>query len=278
MPCPQRCDSVRPFWFGRTKGTFMTNSLSLCFIMAALAFSLAAGDVAAAERMVNIQKPPALGKDRDAYPHIAAPADDAELKINAAVSRLDARLVKSVAECRKNGGRGANWSRKIEVTMRGPRYLSYTITDNADCGGAHPAIGATAIVYDLTTGAPVDWPQLLPPQLVGAVALNETMDGTKMVTLQSKRLYELYMQQYRLGSRAGDKDCIEAMQEAGADGPPAITPYLDARTGGLGIEFDVAHVVEACADPVVLPLATLRAEKTLERTLKAIEAAHAASK
>jgi hypothetical protein len=257
----------------------MTKSLSRYFIMAALAFSLAAGDAAAAERIVNIQKPPALGKDRDAYPRIAAPADEAERKINAAVARLDARLEKSLAECGKNAGRnGGDWSRMIEVTMRGPRYLSYTITDNVYCGGAHPDIGDTAIVYDLTTGAPVDWSQLLPPELVGVAALNETMDGTKMVTLQSRRLYDLYMQNYRLGSHADAKDCIDAMQEAGADGPPAITPYLDAKTGGLGIEFDVAHVVAACVDPVVLPLATLREEKTPELTLKAIEAAHAASK
>jgi hypothetical protein len=256
----------------------MTSASSLHSIVGALAFSLVAGKLAAAERIVDIQKPSALGKDQDAYPRIVAPADEAEQRINAAVARLDARLVKGVAECGRNGGRNAEWTRTVEVTMRGPRYLSYSITDNASCGGAHPDIGDTAIVYDLTTGAPVDWSQLLPPQLVGTVALSETMDGTKMVTLQSKRLYELYMQQYRLGSHASDKDCIEAVEEAGADGPPAMTPYLDAQTGGLGIEFDMAHAVEACADQVVLPLATLRAEKTPELTLKAIEAAHAAGK
>jgi len=256
----------------------MSNSFSLFSIGVLLAFSLVAGDLAAAERIVGIQKPPPLGKDRDAYPRIVAPADEAERRINAAVARLDARLVKSVTECSKSGGRNADWTRTIVVTMRGPRYLSYTITDNAYCGGAHPDIGNTAIVYDLTTGAPVDWSQLLPPQLVGEQSLDETMDGTKMVALHSKRLHELYMQQYKLGGHAGDKDCIEAMEEAGADGPPSITPYLDAQAGGLGIEFDVAHAVEACAEQVVLPLATLRAEKAPELTLKAIEAAHAAWK
>jgi len=252
------------------------SSWCLRAIGALAASSLIAGNVAAAERIVKIQTPPALGQDRDAYPRIVAPADEAEQRINAAVAQLDARLVKAVAECKKNGGKDAEWSRTIEVTMRGPRYLSYSITDNASCGGAHPEIGDTAIVYDLTTGAPVDWSKLLPPQLVGVVALDQTMDGTKMVTLQSKRLYELYMQQYRQGSRADDKDCIEAMQEAGADGPPAMTPYLDAKTGGLGLVFDVAHAVEACADPLVLPLGALRAEKTPDLTLRAIEAALAA--
>jgi hypothetical protein len=247
--------------------------------MTALALGLAAGDVAAAERIVNLQKPPALGKDQDAYPRIASPADDAERKINAAVARLDARLAKSARECRNDAGpNGGDWSRTIKATMRGPRYLSYEVTDNFYCGGAHPNVGDTAIVYDLKTGAPVDWSQLLPPELAGTAALTETSDGTRMVTLQSRRLYELYMQNYRLGGHAGDKDCIEAMEQAGADGPPAITPYLDASNGGLGLVFEMAHVVAACVDPVVLPLETLRAEKTSEATLKAIEAAHAASK
>ncbi len=256
----------------------MFKTLSLSITLAALALGLAAGELAAAERIVTLQKPPALGKDRDAYPRIAAPADEAERKINAALARLDARLEKGVAECRTSAGKNADWSRSIAATMRGPRYLSYTVTDNVDCGGAHPDVGDTAIVYDLATGAPVDWARLLPPQLVGVAALGETADGTKMVTLQSRRLYDLYMQAYRQGGHAGDKPCQEAMRDAGADGPPAITPYLDAKNGGLGLVFDLAHVVAACDEPEVVPLATLRAENTPEPTLKAIEAAQAAAK
>ena len=255
----------------------MMHSNTFRSAVAALTLGLM-GSAIAAERVVDMQKQATGGKDRDAYPRIAAPADDAEKRIDAAVARLDARLVQGVAECRRNVGGKADWTRTIEVTMRGPRYLSYLVTDNAYCGGAHPNVGMTAIVYDLTTGAPVDWTKLLPPQLAGGVALNETMDGTRMVTLSSRRLYDLYMRQYRQGDRATDKDCIEAMEQAGAEAPPAMTPWLDARTGGLGVQFDTAHAVEACADPLVLPLATLRAENTPAPTLQAIEAAHAAWK
>lgn len=256
----------------------MTSVSSFHSISTALAFSLVAGSAAAAERIVEVHKPPALGKYRNAYPRIEAPADEAERQINAAVARLDAKLVKAFADCRKSGGPYAEWLRTIEVTMRGPRFLSYSIVDSASCNRGAQEVDDTAIVYDLTTGAPVDWSKLLPPQLVGTVTLSEHMDGTKMVSLRSDRLYELYQEQYPKGSHAGDKDCIEAVEEAGAEGPPSMTPYLDARAGGLAIIFDLPKFARACSDAVVLSIATLRAEKTPEPTLKAIEAAHATGK
>lgn len=236
-------------------------------------FVCLAGSAGAAERLVEM-KAAHLAKDVDAYPRIAAAVDDAEKKINAAVEKLDARVKKAIAECKREGGKYADWSRTVEVTMRGPRYLSYVVTDNSSCGGAHPNVGTTAIVYDLVSGAPVDWAKLLPPKLLGKVSLNETSDGTKMITLGSKRLYELYMAQYRAGERKDDKECTEAMEGmGGADREPTFTPWLDAKGGGLGINVDVPHVIQACADSITIPLATLRAEGVGDAMLKAIEAA-----
>ncbi|HMN72361.1 MAG TPA: hypothetical protein PKA55_10895 [Rhodoblastus sp.] len=237
------------------------------------------GGAQGAERVVEMKKPAGWARDIDAYPRIARPADDAEKKINAAVARLDGRVKKAVAECKSLAGGNADWTRTIEVTMRGPRYLSYVVTDNSNCGGAHPNVASTAIVYDLATGAPVDWAKLLPGKLLGKVALGDAGDGTKMITLASQRLYDLYMAQYRAGERRGDKECTAAMAQLGGGGsPPAIAPYLDAATGGLGVVVDAPHVLQTCADQMVIPPATLRAEGVSEATLKAIEAAKAAWK
>lgn len=239
----------------------------------ALFFCLAAS-AAAAERVVDVTKPATLGKDIDAYPRIAQPVDEAEKKINAAVAKLDGRVKKAAADCRREAGKNWDWTRTLAVTMRGPRYLSYTIADSFNCGGAHPNIGTTAIVYDLATGAPVDWAKLLPPRLLGKVSLNAASDGVKMISLNSKRLYQLYLARYRTGDRKTDKECLEAMEQAGGDdNSPALTPYLDAKEAGLGVMIDVPHVIQACADQMVIPLAILRAEGVGEATLKAIEAA-----
>lgn len=237
-------------------------------------FICLATEAGAAERLVEMTKPADVGKDIDAYPRISSPADDAERRVNGAIAKLDARVKKAAADCRREGGKYADWTRTVAVTMHGPRYLSYVITDNSNCGGAHPNVGSTAIVYDLVTGAPVDWAKLLPGKLLGKVSLNEASDGVKMISLDSKRLYQLYMARYRAGDRKTDKECLEAMEQTGGDdNSPALTPYLDAKEGGLGVMVDVPHVIQACADQMVIPLATLRAEGVSDATLKAIEGA-----
>ena len=232
---------------------------------------------AAADRLVQVQSPPALQKNLGAMPRIAEPRDDAERKINVAIARLDSTVRKAAAECR-NEGRGRSWwERNVAVPMRGPRFIAYAITDNAFCGGAHPSVGTMAIVYDLATGSPVDWTALLPPSLTGTVALSTEMDGTKMVTLKSKRLHALYLERYRpKGSEpkadAPDDECRDAVARV----EPAMTVWPDANAGGLALRFAVAYAVQACVDDVVIPAATLRAEGAKPVLLEAIEKAHAA--
>ena len=45
-----------------------------------------------------------------------------------------------------------------------------------------------------------------------------------------------------------------------------------ARAHGLGLAPEVPHVIQACADPMIIPVAALRAEGVADTTLKAIEA------
>jgi hypothetical protein len=243
--------------------------------------TLIGGSAAAADRVVRVQSPPALQKDLDAMPRIAEPRDDAERKINAAIARLDTSARKAAAECRKEG-RGRSWyERNVSVPMRGPRFIAYTITDNAFCGGAHPSVGTMAIVYDLATGSPVDWTALLPPSLTGTIALSTEMDGTKMVTLRSKRLHALYLERYRPQGNdsnvdAADEECREAVTRGESAEAPAITVWPDAKEGGLATRFEVAHAVQACVDDVVIPAATLRIEGAKTVLIEALEKAHSA--
>jgi hypothetical protein len=215
-----------------------------------------------------------------AMPQIAAPADEAERRINAALKRLDARALKAEQACKDQGGKNSSWERTVQAPMRGPRFLSFVIFDSGFCGGAHPNSGTMSIVYDLTTGAPVDWTTLLPPSLTGKLALAEGPGGTKMVTLASKRLHALYLAGYR--PKTGDpkaddadKECREAVAETYDGQPPAMMAWLDAKAGGLAVQFDLAHVVQACADPVVIPVATLRREGAQPLLAVALESAHA---
>ena len=116
----------------------------------------------------------------------------------------------------------------------------------------------------------------------GTVALEAGADGTRMVTLASKRLHALYLERYRPADAKSDdadeKACREAVTEAFDGKPPAMTVWLDAKEGGLALNFDLAHAVQACADTVVIPAAVLRKEGAQAVLVDAIEAAHAAQR
>jgi hypothetical protein len=233
----------------------------------------------AADRAVRLQVPPEIGRGIAAMPQILDPADEAERRINTGLRRLDGSVRKAAAACKTEGGANSSWERSVDAPMRGPRFLSFAIVDNAFCGGAHPNVSTKAIVYDLSTGVPVDWTSLLPPALTGKVALATGADGTKMVTLASKRLHALYLKGYR--PRTGDPkavdaeaECRDAVTNTGTDGPPAMMAWLDAKAGGLAVQFDLPHVVQACADAVVIPTATLRQEGAQSVLTDALNAAH----
>ena len=238
----------------------------------------------AADRMVRLQTPPEVVKGLAAMPSIAEPGDEAERKINAALSRLDASARKAAAECKTDAGKDSSWERSVQVPMRGPRFISYEVVDDTFCGGAHPNTSTMSIVYDLTTGAPVDWTALLPPALTGKPVLASGADGTKMVTLSGQTLYALYLTGYRPPSGAAKKDaeddeCREAVAEAGEGGnAPGMMAWLDAGEDGLVVQFDLAHAVQACADAVTIPAVALRAAGAQPVLVEAVIKAHAASR
>ncbi len=214
-----------------------------------LAIALLAGPARAGEANPILTSPPPLAKDLAAFPKLAA-GDATANKINAALRKLDERVRKARAEC--VASKDADWSRSIDVTMRGPRYLSYLVSDSLYCGGAHPDASSFALVYDLTTGAPVDWAKLLPKPIVETSSLDSSADGAKIGVVGSKTLTAAYIAGLGKGL---DADCKEALTATDLN----FVLWPDAKTKSLALQTDsLPHVVQACADVVTIPTKTLR--------------------
>src|SRR5277367_5886663 len=104
-----------------------------------------------------------LRKGVDMWPLIVNPGNPAEQRVNAILTRLNGRLTQALKTCdaqvleqSKQMGDTAkgkdptsgDWTRKVEVTMDGPRFLSLLATDESFCGGAYPDSDQMALVFD----------------------------------------------------------------------------------------------------------------------------------
>lgn len=226
--------------------------------------------MAALAGQVALATPPPVRRGLAAYPRIARPATAAARRINAAVARLDVRVRVADRECRTDSVNPTSWTRSVAVPMRGPDFLAYVVADEVDCGGAHPSAGHAAIVYDLVTGAPVDWVRLLGARLAGTPTLTTGPDGVRVVTLDSPRLRALYAARYDAAARAqgSPAECLGI-----GDGDGFIQPMLawpDAGAGGLVLQFDLNHAMQACSTAVVIPAAVLQREGAGRRLIDAL--------
>jgi hypothetical protein len=243
---------------------------TLCFALP-LSCMIVAPGAFAADRVVSLTTPEPVRGSIAAMKLIANPQDAAERAINAALQRLDAKVVKAAEDCK-----GGDWTRVVDAPMRGPGFLSLVITDSYACeDAAHPDAATASIVYSLVSGKPVDWARLLPPSLIGKQELVDE-GGSKFVTLESKRLFALYMDGYTDGGATGQDllQCREALKESGD--PPPANVWLDAKSGGLAVEIELPHAVAACEDVVIIPASRLSAEGAQPALLKALSAAHGA--
>lgn len=244
--------------------------------MIAAALTLAAAPAWAADGRVTLSVPPPVSPGIAAMPLLAHPANAAERRVNGALRQLDGAVRKAWAGCRDPSVHDPYWKRTVDVPMRGPRFLSVVVTEDLDCGAAHPYADTWAVVYDLRTGRPVDWAALLPRALAGTLALGEGFDQTRTVRLRSARLWALYLAGYdHDGGPSEDAECRNALAGEGAGGPPAMSAWLDARQGGLVVHFNLPPVVQNCAEPGLIPAATLRQEGADPALTQALGAANA---
>jgi hypothetical protein len=237
------------------------------FRLAIIAACLAGGPAIAADSGVQLTRSAAIAPDLAAFPRIAADAGEAAARINRALAAADDRSRAFVKDCAAQEGEGpTSVTRTITVTMRGPRYLSFVAYDYFDCRGAHPDTDTIALVYDLKTGAPVNWGALLPAALVGKAELDTSGDGTRIGMASSPALQQLYLKGHKI-----DPDCIEPLSEPGLE----FILWADAEQGGLAIQpASLPHVVAACGDSATIPLSRLRQLGVKSELADAIQAAH----
>jgi len=227
----------------------------------------------------NIQLEPIkeLRKDVQEWPLIVNPSTPAEQRVNATLTRLNQVLAKAVRECDANlrdSMKGASakaiadavsedWSRKVHVTMTGPRFLSLVAADDTNCGGAHPNEDRMAMVFDMTTGAPVNWLALLPKSAGASSFVDSVEDGSKMGALVLPALQAINL------AKASD-ECKEAFQDS-----QSFLIWPDAQHETLVAQaFDLPHAADACAIELGLTMEQARKLGFDESVLRAIEQAH----
>ena len=222
-----------------------------------------------------------LRKGVETWPLIANPASPVEQRVNATLTRLNRSLAKDFLGCdgdsresAKNLGEdqkgkdaaARDWSRSVRVTMAGPRFLSIVAIDETNCGGAHPDSDTLAMVFDMTTGKPVNWIKLLPESSAPSALIDSVSDGTTVGALVLPALQKMNL-------AAADAECKDAFLD-----PQGFLLWPDAKHETLVAQpFDLPHVVRACANEISLTLDQARKMGFDETLLGAIQQAHSQS-
>jgi hypothetical protein len=229
-------------------------------ILTAMAFATAAADEA-----VSLRRMPPLGTRIDSLPRVAGKPDDkAAFRINQALAAEDADTKSSASDCRRTGKQNSDFARSVTVSMRGAGYLSVIVTQSWYCGGAYPDWNTTPFVFDLSTGATVDWKRLLPIALVeGSIDYTNLGEGL----IVSSRLTNIYV------NAASNAECRDVLKNwAGGLG---FVLWPDAAAEGIAIEANnLPHVVKACAPALVIAMPELRGLGLDPAFLAAIDEAH----
>lgn len=201
--------------------------------------------------------PEALAEGVAAAPRLSG-TDPATARINAALDALDRNETEAMTDC--PDGEYRYWERWVEIPNIGGNFFSVVAHTSFYCpGAAHPSDYVRALTFDLASGEEIDWAKVFPATF-GAPGVNPDIffHGSRALT-------ELYT----AANAALDEECRGVV--AGQD--HYFIVYPDALAGGLVVvPVDLAHAVSACADPVALPPATLRAIGVTHPILDALTA------
>jgi len=218
---------------------------------------------------IKLRKLPPVAINVAAFPRLVAGADPAIVKrINKLLARGDGRVRNAARDCLRMGRKRADWSRKVSMTMQGPRYVSLVASDDYYCGGAYPDTSTVALVFDLNTGGLVDWTKLL-PELAQRTGADTAGDGSTLGTVSSDRLSDLYRDMAKRGD--GEPECVDALKETELN----FLLWPDEKQDGLVVQpAGLLHVISACGPALPIPLQTLRSLGVDAEFVKAIDAAH----
>ncbi len=175
-------------------------------------------------------------------------------RINAAMVRVDARGRSSAADCRTSlrerkdlpQGDDDGWTRDVKVVFTGPRLFAILIQDSYYCGGPYPARDDQALVFDLSTGRPVDWRPLFPPALHAQTATDTAGDGATLGFFKANSALVGLMGPV-------NEECRDGLESR------YIMVWPDRAAGGLVLGLrGFPHVSQACEEDVTLTPAKLR--------------------
>lgn len=222
---------------------------------------------------VKLRLLPAIGENVDSFPRVV-PNENVSPPMAAALNsrfdRLDSDMRKGLHDC-KTGARkmhqddsAFDYEHKLSVSMRGPRYLSVLVSDAYFCGGAHPENNDEALVYDVTTGAAIDWLTMLPGSSIGYKA-EDTSHSSSVIW---PPLQQLALEQ-------ADDDCKDIYREKNL----SFILWPDADQGAIVAEADgLSHISSAlCGEQVVLDIPSAQRLGISPALLSLLATAHAAS-
>lgn len=231
-------------------------------------------EVDAADSMV-LSKPPVLRKNVAAMPLIRNAGSGEQQRINQSLKKIDATMLATLAECDKDysnfarmtdnqhaeRSRRGDWTRTVAVTMAGPRYLSYLITDSNFCGGAHPNFSESALVFDLQTGSPVNWIA----QLEGRES--KLQPAADWNSIPAQQVVDSSLQAF-YAEHLSDDGCRTIVRE---DDDLSLLIWPDAKLRKLVLGSNLRHVIEACAEHVMISAEQARQLGFSETFLQTIE-------
>jgi hypothetical protein len=220
-------------------------------LTAASLFALAlAAAPAAAGAPVRLRHPPDLAEDVAAYPRLVG-GSAAVAKINRALDAADATTRRGARQCLRDAPDG-EWLQGVDTPLLGAHFVAFMAHGSFSCGGAHPDFIAAAMVFDLATGARVDWNALLPARLRAAPGPGAATLGRDRIA--SPGLTALFRDQ--AASDIADADC----QEAFAHEPLTFLAWPDSKARGLALAAaNLPHAVAGvCGEAVIVPVAALK--------------------
>ena len=223
--------------------------------------SRAEGVAGAAGDPILVEKP-RLSADIEAMPRLSGDSP-AIVRINAELDRLDATAVADAGECGRmaDSQEGDGWTRTITRPMTGPAYLTLREHLEIFCGGAYPSTSQTPITWDLSTGERVNWVAMLPGLGLVQDQAEEGMPTDYVYSVRSPRLETLY--ERKMLAETTDAERREACQDvwkllADDELGQGFRVWADAEHGGVAIDADYAHVVQACGGTVYLTAGEMR--------------------
>ncbi len=235
---------------------------------------------APASGAVTFAEKPKLSEDVEALPRLVGDSP-AIVRINADLDRSDAAAVASAAQCAADAGAGpgGGWSRVITRPMTGPAYLTLRQHLDIYCGGAYPATDQTAVTYDLATGARVDWNALLPGLALVQDEPMADMPADYVYSIRSPALEALY--ERRMLAEATDAEWRDQCSDVWKPNPAddlgqGFRVWADAEHGGVAIDANYVHAVQACGGPIYLSADEMRAAGAPAALIDALAAAKAA--